>query len=196
MNRAYLLLGSNAGEREQMLRDASIELIDALLPSYLEIDSLENAVNSSEVIETEPWGEFEPDANGGVPEKFLNQAIMITTELEPQQVLDICRNIEKMLGRGEEEHRGELSQVENGHVVYKSRCIDIDILLFEKQVRTPKGEMWRSVEVCSEELVIPHPHLHKREFALAPLAAVAPNAYHPVLKKRVKELLKDLKRNA
>ncbi|MBR4882403.1 MAG: 2-amino-4-hydroxy-6-hydroxymethyldihydropteridine diphosphokinase, partial [Bacteroidales bacterium] len=56
MNRVYLLLGSNMGNREQVLSDAVELLIEELMPDYLEVEDLAEAVNTSSVVETEPWG--------------------------------------------------------------------------------------------------------------------------------------------
>ena len=60
------------------------------------------------------------------------------------------------------------------------RSIDIDILLFGDEV------------IDSPELNVPHPAMHKRRFVLEPLAEVAPEIRHPLLKKTIRELLADL----
>ena len=151
MNRVYLLLGSNMGDREATLNEANLELIDALLPDYLEVASLEDAVNTSEMIETEPWGFSTP------VDPFLNQSFCCLTELEPQEVLEVCQRIETELGRERKEPQFDAQ----GKRIYESRPIDIDILAFEKQ----EGEGWKEVTVNTPELVIPHPQLQSRDFA-------------------------------
>ena len=151
MNRVYLLLGSNMGDREATLNEANLELIDSLLPDYLEVASLDEAVNTSEMMETEPWGFSTP------VDPFLNQSFCCLTELDPQEVLQVCQRIETELGRERKEPQFDAE----GKRIYESRPIDIDILAFERQ----EGEEWNEVTVNTPELVIPHPQLQSRDFA-------------------------------
>lgn len=150
MYRVFILLGSNLGDREQYLRDAVMELMDRLMPDYLEVASLADAVNTSDIIETEPIGFSSPD-------KFLNQSFCCLTEYEPQRVLEICLEIEAELGRV---RTGEQFN-EKGERIYQSRCIDIDILSIDKQV----AGKWEAVEVNTPNLIVPHPQLKTRPFA-------------------------------
>ena len=152
MNRVYLLLGSNMGDREATLNEANLELIDSLLPDYLEVASLDEAVNTSEMMETEPWGFSTP------VDPFLNQSFCCLTELDPQEVLQVCQRIETELGRERKEPQFDAE----GKRIYESRPIDIDILAFERQ----EGEEWKEVTVNTPELVIPHPQLQSRDFAV------------------------------
>ena len=151
MNRVYLLLGSNMGDREATLNEANLELIDALLPDYLEVSSLDEAVDTSEMMETEPWGFSTP------VDPFLNQSFRCLTELEPHEVLQVCQRIETELGRERKEPQFDA----DGKRIYESRPIDIDILAFERQ----EGEEWKEVTVNAKDLVIPHPQLQSRDFA-------------------------------
>ena len=139
------------GDREATLNEANLELIDSLLPDYLEVASLDDAVNTSEMMETEPWGFSTP------VDPFLNQSFCCLTELEPHEVLQVCQRIETELGRERKEPQFDAE----GKRIYESRPIDIDILAFEKEV---SGE-WQTVEVNTPELVIPHPQLQNRDFA-------------------------------
>lgn len=150
MYRVYILLGSNLGDREQYLSNAVMELMDRLMPDYLEVASLADAVNTSDIMETEPIGFSSPD-------KFLNQSFCCLTEFEPQKVLEICLEIETELGRV----RTGAQFNEKGERIYQSRCIDIDILSIDKQV----GDKWEQQQINTPNLVVPHPQLKTRPFA-------------------------------
>jgi len=63
---------------------------------------------------------------------------------------------------------------------WEARIIDLDILLFGQEIRK------------SHNLIIPHPLMHKRRFVLEPLAQLAPDLVHPVLKVTMQELLNNL----
>lgn len=183
--RVYLLLGSNMGDREEILDRAVLELIDALLPDYTEVYSLNEAVNTSALYETEPWG-FE------CKDKFMNQAFTCITELPPHKVLEECLRIERELGRV----RNGAQFNEKGERVYSSRPIDIDILLAYEQKTAGSGNMenvvgerrnlsgskkrqggkrgdgnfvWELCRIDDEDLLVPHPRLHEREFAKLPM---------------------------
>lgn len=95
---------------------------------------------------------------------FLNQAVQLDTNFSPIEALTIINHIEYSLGRQRTEHWGQ-------------RTIDIDILLYDQEV------------IHSARLVIPHPELPKRRFALIPLADIASGLLHPVLGKNIGELL-------
>lgn len=101
---------------------------------------------------------------------FVNSAVKITTDLAPQELLGALKAIEKSLGREETYRHGP-------------RVIDLDILLYDNEI------------IDTDDLKIPHPEMHKREFVLEPLCEIAPEAWHPVLKKTVREMLQAL-RNA
>lgn len=99
-------------------------------------------------------------------EPYLNQAIELSTELPPAALLHALLGIEKKMGRIRNEK-------------YGPRLIDIDILFYNNEV------------IDEEGLVIPHPQLQNRRFALVCLADIAPHLMHPLLHRTVKQLLKD-----
>ncbi|MEK6754173.1 MAG: 2-amino-4-hydroxy-6-hydroxymethyldihydropteridine diphosphokinase [Chloroflexota bacterium] len=100
---------------------------------------------------------------------FLNQVAMAETYLEPEELLGHLKRLEKALGREESFQNGP-------------RLIDMDILFFD------------DILIDSPPLVIPHPRLHQRAFVLVPLNDIAPNLFHPLLGKPVRELLLDVDR--
>jgi len=140
INRAYLLLGSNIGDRGRNLSTA-ISLLVTELASWLFSEVFE-----SSVLETEPWG-------FGSEGKFLNQAIAFDTSVSPEDLLKVCKWVERKMGRPLDEPLCD----EAGNRIYRDRIIDIDILLFgDVRMETP-------------ELTIPHPRLEERDFAKIPL---------------------------
>lgn len=109
---------------------------------------------------SQPWG-FEASHD------FLNRVVEVATVLTPEQLLSSVLHIETRLGRTRSNQPG-----------YASRGIDIDILFYDGKT------------ITTDELIIPHPRLHLRMFTLLPLCEQWPQLYHPVLKKRVSQLLK------
>jgi 2-amino-4-hydroxy-6-hydroxymethyldihydropteridine diphosphokinase len=95
---------------------------------------------------------------------YLNAALSAVTELEPSALFGFVKSIEIDLGRQPSFRNAP-------------RLIDIDILFYgDRIIETP-------------ELIIPHPGIAERAFVLVPLAEIAPKIVHPVLRKRVSELL-------
>ncbi len=107
--------------------------------------------------------ETEPVELTGQP-WFLNCAVALETEKSPEELMTAILDIEQEMGRRRLLRKGP-------------RSIDIDILLFGGTI------------MDSTELTIPHPAMHQRRFVLEPLAEIAPELQHPVLKKTIRELL-------
>lgn len=102
---------------------------------------------------------------------FLNAVVEIETPLTAEELLAIIHDIEQEAGRERLIHWGP-------------RTLDIDILLFDDEI------------INTENLTIPHPEMHKREFVLKPLAEIAPYVYHPTIRKNAVQMLEDLKFSA
>jgi len=99
---------------------------------------------------------------------FLNCALALETSKTPRQVMAVILRLEEEMGRRRLQKKGP-------------RSIDIDILLFDDAI--VKDEITDSIH-----LTIPHPAMDRRRFVLEPLAEIAPEALHPVLKKTIREL--------
>ncbi|WP_449438202.1 2-amino-4-hydroxy-6-hydroxymethyldihydropteridine diphosphokinase [Pedobacter steynii] len=152
--KVYLLLGSNLGDRKQLIDDAMAQIA---------LDIGEVFVRSS-VYETEAWGKEDQPS-------FLNVALGVSTKLTPVEVLDRALEIELELGRVRHEKWG-------------SRLIDIDVIFYDNIVVDMK-----------DKLQIPHPQMQYRKFVLEPLAEIAPDYVHPILKITVKQVLERLHDN-
>jgi 2-amino-4-hydroxy-6-hydroxymethyldihydropteridine diphosphokinase len=135
----YLGLGSNVGDRHAHLR-AALEL---LAQHGVTVEAVSSAY------ETEPVGEIldQPD--------FLNAAIRIETELEPEALLDVCKAIEVEQGRMRAGPR------------HGPRPLDVALLLL------------CDIELESERLTLPHPEATSRRFVLVPLLELDPELALP-----------------
>ena len=125
----YLGLGSNVGERRANLQAA----LDGLAARGVRV------LGSSSTYDTDPVGEIRDQP------AFLNAALRIETALGPVELLELCKALERDLGR------------EAGGVRHGPRLIDVDVLLL--------GQL----EHASERLRIPHPQVLERRFVLIPL---------------------------
>ncbi|MFA5352728.1 MAG: 2-amino-4-hydroxy-6-hydroxymethyldihydropteridine diphosphokinase [Thermodesulfovibrionales bacterium] len=146
----HLGIGSNQGEREANCMKA----IAILKEKGVLVQK------ASSLLETEPWGVTDQP-------RFMNMAAEAETELPPEELLRLLKEIEQEMGRDEGKRWGP-------------RIIDLDILFYEDRV------------LDSADLRIPHPWLQAREFVLIPLAEIAPGKVHPVLKKTVRQMKEEL----
>jgi 2-amino-4-hydroxy-6-hydroxymethyldihydropteridine diphosphokinase len=130
----YLGLGSNVGDTR-----ANLAAAVAALPG-----SGVRVLASSQVYETEPVGLVldQPD--------FLNACLRIETALGPEQLLDACKAVERVVGRAATGPR------------HGPRVIDVDLLLLGDR------------EYRSDRLTLPHPEVSSRRFVLVPLLELDP----------------------
>lgn len=121
MPTTYLSLGSNLGDRKQLLHSAINEIAER-------VGRVETI---SSCIETEPVG-FDS------VHLFLNMAVRVTTELNPYELLKVLKQLERDLGRTRKSHDG----------IHYDRTIDIDILLYDnlevnsEELQIPHPRMW------------------------------------------------------
>ncbi|HEM7510609.1 TPA: 2-amino-4-hydroxy-6-hydroxymethyldihydropteridine diphosphokinase [Providencia rettgeri] len=139
MEQVYIAVGSNLGKPLQQAQQA-IAALDAIPNSRV--------VSISSIYRTKPLGpQDQPD--------YLNLAVLLETDLEPEELLDHTQKIELDLGRVRKEER------------WGPRTLDLDIMLFGNRViHTPR-------------LTIPHYGLKEREFMLYPLSEIAPTLVFP-----------------
>ena len=134
MTVGYLGLGSNVGDRRAHLEAA----VDELPRRGVEV------LASSSVYETEPVGLVldQPD--------FLNACVRIETAQSPEELLDACKEVERVVGRAP------------GGVRHGPRTIDVDLLMLD------------DLQYWSPRLTLPHPEVGSRRFVLVPLLELDP----------------------
>lgn len=151
MNTVYIGLGSNIDPRKQYLEDAINKLRQN---EHIKLEK------TSSIYETAPVGYTDQDS-------FLNMVIKIKTSLTSHDLLGVCQQIERQLGRERTFKNGP-------------RTIDLDILFYNSEYKD------------LENLQLPHPRLHKRAFVLVPLCEIAPDIIMPTTGRSVDELLDNL----
>lgn len=135
--------------------------------AYLDnaIKALENS-QDCKVIKVSPYLVTEPYGNVE-QDDFLNACLYLKTLLLPEELLEFLHEIEQ------DAHRERV-------IRWGPRTLDLDILLYDNQI------------LETDDLIIPHIEMHKREFVLKPLSQIAPYKRHPILNKTISELLNDL----
>ncbi|MEI9933308.1 MAG: 2-amino-4-hydroxy-6-hydroxymethyldihydropteridine diphosphokinase [Ferruginibacter sp.] len=147
MNKTYLLLGSNVGNSKAALANA-IKHIEK---------KIGKVVRQSSIYKTAAWGKTDQA-------DFLNQVIIVDTNLSAEETMSTILLIEERMGR--------IRTIKNA-----PRVIDIDILFFNKDI------------IQQKNLIVPHPEIPNRRFVLIPINELSPNLKHPVLHKTIHQLL-------
>lgn len=147
MAEVVFLLGGNVGDKFKIF-DQTRKLISARIGVI---------TKQSSIYATEPWG-FES-------ELFWNQAMKVTTPLNPPEVLFESQLIEKKMGRTRSPAK------------YESRTIDIDLLFYDDLL------------MDTPDLSVPHPRMGQRRFVLVPLNEISPDKRHPATGLTVREML-------
>lgn len=137
MTEAWIGIGSNVGERRDFVRSAV-----GRLRAEVKVEAV------SSLYETSPVG--------GPPQRsFVNAVVRVSTELPPRELLGLCKDLEKKMGR-------EASDMRWG-----PRVIDLDLLLYD------------DMKISEPDLEIPHPRMNERRFVLVPLLEIDPDAADP-----------------
>ncbi|MDA8134784.1 MAG: 2-amino-4-hydroxy-6-hydroxymethyldihydropteridine diphosphokinase [Desulfobacteraceae bacterium] len=147
-------IGSNRGDKRKNLEEAINRLAGHERIKVLSISSF---------YMTEPQNFKDQDW-------FLNATLKINTELGPEDLLLVLKQLEKTLDKDGKAFR------------FGPRTIDLDIIYYD------------SLVLKTGSLEIPHPRMHERCFVLVPLCDIGPEEIHPVLKLRSDELLKKIER--
>ena len=145
-NKVFLAIGSNLGDRFRNIELAKIMLSDNRI----------KIMKSSSFYETLSWPNIKNP-------KFLNVVLEIETNLRPLSLLDLCKKIEKSLGRKKSKKNSP-------------RVCDIDILDYGKRNE-------------NNGINLPHPRLHQRNFVLIPLFEISKKWTHPKSKDHIKTLI-------
>ncbi|HEY6914444.1 MAG TPA: 2-amino-4-hydroxy-6-hydroxymethyldihydropteridine diphosphokinase [Paludibacter sp.] len=116
-------------------------------------------IRQSAIYASEPWGFASEN-------QFLNAVVLIETNLSPFDLLAKTQEIERNMGRTAKSVNG-----------YSDRLIDIDILFYDNLI------------IDQPELKIPHPLIVERDFVLMPLVEITPELVHPVLGRKIIDLI-------
>lgn len=148
MSEVILLLGGNQGDKHKIFSE-TIKLISEKIGTIKVLSS---------VYETEPWG--------FVSDLFWNQALIVKTLLEPDDILNCVFDIENGMGR---------KRITKN---FEARPIDIDLMFYD------------DLQIDSRQLTIPHPLIALRRFMLVPLAEIAPEKIHPITGLTINQMLR------
>ena len=157
MTQTYLIaFGSNLGDREYYI-DQAIEAIRTSCGPVIQISKI-----------------FETEAIGAADQNFLNGALLCSSLLEPESLLDNLLSIESHLGR-------------QRLVRWGNRTIDLDIILCQ-------DEAGNYPVISTPKLSLPHPEMQNRLFVLEPAMDIAADWQHPLLGLSIADLFLHLKK--
>jgi 2-amino-4-hydroxy-6-hydroxymethyldihydropteridine diphosphokinase len=165
-NTVFIALGSNLGNRK-MYMHKSMQYIKKFIGSITTCSPIYQSIPLLPQ-QTDDIIDFS-SSRKNYYKNYLNAVIQVSTELDAFKILSKLLLIETTLGRER-----------NPALRWLPRTIDLDLLFFN------------NLCINSTELTIPHPEIIHRDFVLIPLADITPELIHPLYKKNVKELLKDL----
>ncbi|MFC1690771.1 2-amino-4-hydroxy-6-hydroxymethyldihydropteridine diphosphokinase [Nanoarchaeota archaeon] len=148
-NIVYIGVGSNIEDKKIHI-DKAIDMMKEKI----------NILQESSLFETEPMGFEDQDW-------FFNGVVKAETDLSPKELLDFLMDIEKKLGRNQEDRKAP-------------RTIDLDILFYGDQT------------IEEDNLIVPHPDMEKHSFAVVPMAEIDPKFVHPKLQKTMEQLEEQL----
>jgi len=151
----FIGFGSNVGDRVDFC-DRAVSLLSLLPQSQVTGISL--------LYETEPVHDHAQPGDGW----FLNGVVRLETDVTPRSLLMVLREIERSLGRDEENRSGP-------------RTIDLDMLFYGQRI------------IAEPDLVVPHPRLHQRRFVLIPLSELDPLWMHPSQHRTITQLLAEVR---
>lgn len=149
---AYISVGSNMGNRLQNCLHGITALTERRKSRILA---------QSHIYMTEPVDYKDQ-------EWFINLMVKLETALDPFELLDQIKTIQRAAGR------------KRDTIQYGPRILDLDIIFFDDRI------------IDSERLVVPHPRMHQRRFVLKPICDIDPTIIHPVLKESMQSLLDQL----
>lgn len=140
------MLGSN-------INDPKLQLDEAIK----RISKLGEVISKSSIYVTAAWGKTDQN-------DFFNQAIILTTKFQANELMEQLLQVEQSMGRIREQKWAE-------------RSIDIDIILIDNKI------------INSDNLNVPHPYMHQRRFVLEPCNEIAKEWTHPIFMKTISDLL-------
>ncbi|KAA0258078.1 2-amino-4-hydroxy-6-hydroxymethyldihydropteridine diphosphokinase [Deferribacter autotrophicus] len=150
MHKVILSIGTNLGDKLKNIY-TSLLLLEKKL---VQIEKISSVYRTKSLLLDD-----QPD--------YFNIVVEAETKLFQIELLDVCKEIEKKMGRTHTER-------------WMPRIIDVDIIDFNRKV------------FITDELIIPHLQFHKRSFVVYPMKEICPDYIHPVSKKSLEYFIKKI----